>query len=65
MARSYVKSYVDNKARLTWGMGYHAVLQARLGAKFRDLHAKDSSLFRKRLIHKGHNRIICFNVCLG
>jgi len=30
------------------GMGYLAVLYVRLGAKFGDLHAKDSSLFCKR-----------------
>ena len=43
-------SYVDNKAHLMWGMGYLAGLHVRLGAKIGDLHAKDSSLFRKRLI---------------
>ena len=32
------------------GMGYLAGLHVRLGAKFGDLRAKDSSLFRKRLI---------------
>jgi len=32
------------------GIGYLAVLHVRLGAKFWDLHAKDSSLFRKRQI---------------
>jgi len=32
------------------GIGYLAVLYIRLGAKFRVLHAKDSNLFRKRLI---------------
>ena len=31
-------------------MDYLTVLYTRLGANFRDLHAKDSSLFRKRLI---------------
>ena len=31
-------------------MGYLMVLHVRLGAKFGDLHAKDSHSFRKRLI---------------
>ena len=31
-------------------MGYLTVLYISLGAKIRDLHAKDSNAFRKRLI---------------
>jgi hypothetical protein len=35
-------SYVDNKARLIWEVGYLTVLYVRLGAKIGDRHAKDS-----------------------
>ena len=45
-------------------MGYLAVLHVRLGANFRDLHAKGSSLFCKRLIKRGReNQKICQVVC--
>jgi hypothetical protein len=55
-ATSALESYVDNKARLMPKMGYLTVLHVRLGAKFGDLHAKDSSLFCKRLIGYGFGR---------
>ena len=35
---------MDNKARLTWEMGYLTVLHVRLGAKIGDRHAKDSTV---------------------
>ena len=50
MAGSYIRSYINNKARLTWKMGYLTILHVRLGAKIGDLRAKDSSAFCKRLI---------------
>ena len=41
-------SYVDNKARLMWEVGYLTVLHVRLGAKIGNRHAKDANAFRKR-----------------
>ena len=43
-------SYIDNKVRLMWEVGYLMVLHVRLGAKIGDWHAKDSNTFRKRQI---------------
>ena len=50
-----VGSYIDNKAHLTWEMGYFTVLHVRFGAKFGDLHAKDSSSFCTQQMTKRFN----------
>lgn len=46
---SCYRLYINNSA-FNVGMGYLTVLQVMLGAKIGDLHAKDSNLFRNRLM---------------